>query len=318
MGHLNGRLGSDWSLPPEDITLNDFFDLHFYPFIEVRKKRPEHDRQQYDKHIRTVIGDAPIRELGNQILDDWIRQQIVKRLKPSTINKHIFLLNRVLNVATRWGIVRQNVFRDRTLQKLPTGDYKQRFLTEGEVVALLDACRRDKHPFIFLFAKLLILTGARKGEARLARWRDMDRANRIWTVPVSKSGRSRRIVLSDAADQMLDELRDRNLNLGLSVGPNDFLFINPRTGTSYDSFYAAWHRVRDMAGLPDVRIHDLRHSFASFLINKGASIYEVQQLLGHHHISMTQRYAHLLPNTLRNRVEIVSSALSETNASLFD
>ncbi|WP_267139843.1 site-specific integrase [Anianabacter salinae] len=210
------------------------------------------------------------------------------------------------------------MFHDRTLQKLPTGDYKQRFLTEREVIALLDEAQKDKHPFVYLFAKLLILTGARKGEARTARWRDMDRANRIWTVPVSKSGRSRRIVLSDSADALLDVLAERNMNLDIPVGPNDFLFTNPRTGTCYDSFYAAWHRIRDEAGLPEVRIHDLRHSFASFLINKGASIYEVQQLLGHHHISMTQRYAHLLPNTLRNRVEIVSSALNKASATLFD
>ncbi len=317
MGQIEHRIQSDWKLPPEDITLNDFFDEHFYPYIEYRKKRPEHDKQQYDKHIRKIIGHLPVRELGNQVLDQWTRQQIIKKLKPSTINKHIFLLNRILNIATRWGIVRQNVFHDRSLQKLPTGDYKQRFLTEREVVALLDACKKDRHPFVYLFAKLLILTGARKGEARLARWRDFDRANRIWTVPVSKSGRSRRIVLSDAADHLLDELASRNMNLEIAVTPNDYLFTNPRTGTCYDSFYAAWHRIRDVAGLPEVRIRDLRHSFASFLINKGASIYEVQQLLGHHHISMTQRYAHLLPNTLRNRVEIVSSALNATDDTLF-
>jgi site-specific recombinase XerD len=55
-----------------------------------------------------------------------------------------------------------------------------------------------------------------------------------------------------------------------------------------------------------VRIHDLRHTYASLLINKGASLYEVQKLLGHFHISMTERYAHLMPNTLAERVEIVA------------
>jgi site-specific recombinase XerD len=58
-----------------------------------------------------------------------------------------------------------------------------------------------------------------------------------------------------------------------------------------------------------VRIHDLRHTYASLLINNGASIYEVQQLLGHHYISMTERYAQLFPNTLQDRVNIIASAI---------
>ena len=68
----------------------------------------------------------------------------------------------------------------------------------------------------------------------------------------------------------------------------------------------AWDRARQRVGMDDVRIHDLRHTYASLLINRGASIYEVQKLLGHYHISMTERYAHLLPDTLQQRVEIVA------------
>lgn len=60
----------------------------------------------------------------------------------------------------------------------------------------------------------------------------------------------------------------------------------------------------------EVRIHDLRHTYASLLINRGATIYEVQKLLGHHHISMTERYVHLYPDTLQQRVELVASALA--------
>jgi site-specific recombinase XerD len=66
--------------------------------------------------------------------------------------------------------------------------------------------------------------------------------------------------------------------------------------------------------MQDVRIHDLRHTYASLLINRGASIYEVQKLLGHHHISMTERYAHLLPDTLHQRVEIVARLLDVSSA----
>ena len=78
----------------------------------------------------------------------------------------------------------------------------------------------------------------------------------------------------------------------------------------YNSVYLSWYAARAVADLDDVRIHDLRHTFASLLINKGVSIYEVQQLLGHSSVQMTQRYAHLTPNTLADRAEIVANIVS--------
>jgi site-specific recombinase XerD len=107
----------------------------------------------------------------------------------------------------------------------------------------------------------------------------------------------------------------RTRDLGLPTGPNDYLFINPKTGTRYNSFHIAYFKARDMAGLPDVRIHDLRHTYASLLINNGVSLYEVQELLGHSSAAMTQRYAHLQPNQLRNRTEIVSQLVEGKLAS---
>jgi site-specific recombinase XerD len=75
-------------------------------------------------------------------------------------------------------------------------------------------------------------------------------------------------------------------------------FANPDTGKPYVSVYCAWHTARTKAGLADVRMHDLRHSFASLLINSGRTLYEVQHLLGHTQVKTTQRYAHLSQDTL--------------------
>ena len=157
--------------------------------------------------------------------------------------------------------------------------------------------------------KLLILTGARKSEALKARWRDINIGAQIWNVPVSKNGRSRRIILSNAAIATLAEIEDTANRIGQHVTGDSFLFTNPKTGTHYHSFDAAWFRAKEFAGLYTTRLHDLRHTFASLLINNGASIFEVQKLLGHHHISMTERYAHLLPDTLKARVEIMPDKL---------
>ena len=130
-------------------------------------------------------------------------------------------------------------------------------------------------------------------------------------MPVSKNGRSRRIVLSDAAVEILNDARTKSEQLLLDVSDDTYVFRNPKSGKPYTSFYSAWFIVRDNAGLSDVRIHDLRHTFASLLVNKGVSLYEVQTLLGHSSMQMTQRYAHLAPDLLHSRTELVSSIINE-------
>ena len=127
---------------------------------------------------------------------------------------------------------------------------------------------------------------------------------------MSKNGRSRRIVLSDAAVDLLNAARAKSEQLLLDVSDNTYVFRNPKSGRPYKSFYSAWFIVRDNAGLSDVRIHDLRHTFASLLVNKGVSLYEVQTLLGHSSMQMTQRYAHLAPDLLHSRTELVSSIIN--------
>ena len=283
-----------------------FFDEKYLPYASLTKRRPELDRLVFNKHMRKTLGHLPLDALTTQVLDDWVMGHLTKGYKPGTINKHIFLVNRLLNLARRWGYIDQNTCEDRLIKRLPMGDYKQRFLTVEEIAKVLKSAQADQHPFMHHILKLLILTGARSSEARLARWRDFDMVRMIWTVPISKNGRARRIVMSSAVTKLLVDIKGRTAALGLPFDKDSHLFINPRLRKPYESFHLAWDRARQRVGMDDVRIHDLRHTYASLLINRGASIYEVQKLLGHYHISMTERYAHLLPDTLQQRVEIVA------------
>ncbi|MBU9697812.1 site-specific integrase [Rhodobacteraceae bacterium HSP-20] len=258
------------------------------------------------------MGDIPLEALTTEILDGWVIGQRRGGYKPGTINKHINYLNRILNLARVWEIENGPKRNCKVSKRMPMGDHRQKFLGEAEIHLVLESCRREQHPYLDLFVHLLILTGARSSEARLARWCDFDMQRMVWTVPLSKSGRARRIVLSSSAAKVLEQIRQRTEGLGLPVTTDSHLFINPRLRQPYKSFHLAWDRARRRLGMQDVRIHDLRHTYASLLINRGASIYEVQKLLGHHHISMTERYAHLLPDTLHQRVEIVARLLDDT------
>ena len=308
------KKGRNWiedrPVPIPGMTLADFFDNRYVPYAAITKRRPELDSLVFNKHIRPTLGQYQLNDLTTQILDDWISAHLRKNYKPGTVNKHINYLKRILNVARTWGLVRKTKEELRVSIRIPMGDPKQRFLSPDEVMRMIRACETEPHPYLGLFVNLLILTGARSSEARLAKWQEFDLVRRVWTVPISKNGRARRIILNEAAVRLLDDIRARSLSLGFGIGAGDHLFMNPHLKKPYKSFHLAWDRVRTRLNMREVRIHDLRHTYASLLINRGATIYEVQKLLGHHHISMTERYAHLYPDTLQQRVELVSSALA--------
>jgi integrase len=139
-----------------------------------------------------------------------------------------------------------------------------------------------------------------------AKWQDFDLEKRIWTVEFNKTGRTRYIPISDGMMRLLQEVP--------KYEGCDWVFPNPKTLKPYVSIFCSWNTARKKAGLPDVRIHDLRHSFASFLINSGRSLYEVQKILGHTQVKTTQRYAHLSQDSLvaaANTVSVQIPLLSE-------
>ena len=294
---------------PAKLTLEAFFDLKYYAFIQATKRRSKHDFYLFNKHIRPVLGAKLLNDISSEDIDHWMLHQMEVGYKSGTVNKHAAMLNRTLNIAVHWGYLEKNAFKGAAIRKLPVGDYVQRFLTRNEISQLLSACKQSTHPYLYLFVKLLLLTGARKSELRLAKWKDIDDDKMQLFVAISKSGRSRKIMLSNQAVKVLEQVRLRTDALGLPTTRDDWLFQNPRTRKPYTSFHLAFFAARKRAGLNTVRIHDLRHTYASLLINNGASIYEVQQLLGHYHISMTERYAQLFPNTLKDRVNIIASTI---------
>lgn len=294
----------------DKLTVSVFFDDYYFPHAEATKRVTQHDWGVFNKHIRPSLGRYLMVDLTNPVLDVWVREQLVAGYQRATINKHIHLMNRMLNLARHWGHIPQHNPYQHNIKRLRLGDYKQRFLTEEEINRLLRVCRADRHPYVYHIVQLLLLTGARKGEVRTARWQDIDFNKRIWTVPLSKNGRSRRVVLSSAAVETLHAARAVTEELMLPTTGDSYVFINPVTRTAYHSFNTVWFKVRGQAGLNDVRMHDLRHTYASLLINRGVSLYEVQRLLGHSSLQMTQRYAHLEPDLLHRRTELLSGVVS--------
>lgn len=178
---------------------------------------------------------------------------------------------------------------------------KERYLSAEEAQRLYEAVCASPNPMLKYIVPMLILSGARKREVLDAKWEDFDFTRRIWRIPMTKTGKARHVPLSDGALTILSTMpRDMNC---------PWVFANPDTGKPYVSIFCAWDTARKHAGLSDVRIHDLRHSFASLLINSGRTLYEVQHLLGHSQVKTTQRYAHLSQDTLLAAANAATRAL---------
>lgn len=166
--------------------------------------------------------------------------------------------------------------------------------------------RRDKpHPAALQAAnalRLIMLTGCRKGEALSATWSQFDLAGRTWTKPSShtKQQETHRIPLSIPAVMLLQDIKKQS-------GKSPYLF--PSGDSHQEDVKSAWTTIRHRAGIPDVRIHDLRHQFASVLVSAGQSLPVIGALLGHTRAETTQRYAHLFDEPLRAATEAAGAII---------
>ncbi len=142
---------------------------------------------------------------------------------------------------------------------------------------------------------LLLLTGARVRELLDARWEHVDVERKAWLIPTSKTGKPRYVPLSSAALDVITSLP--------RFDGCPWLIPNPDTLKPFVSIKHGWQAARAAAVLPGLRIHDLRHSAASFMINSSVDLFTVGKVLGHASYQSTQRYSHLANDTLLAAVE---------------
>jgi integrase len=181
---------------------------------------------------------------------------------------------------------------------------RERYLSHEEISRLataLDAAQDDRAAGII---RLCMLTGARVGEVRQARFEDFNLEHLSWTKPATttKQRRVHRVPISDEAAAIV---RQRRVTV---VKGSPWLFPGDIPGQPVQEIRRFWARIQEEIGINDVRIHDLRHTFASLLVSGGASLEMIGKLLGHSQMQTTQRYAHLMDSPLRAGVGAVASA----------
>lgn len=273
-------------------TLEEFVAETFLPYIKITKSSWKQDLSLLRRHILPALGKKPLDAITRTDALALMQKRISDGAAAGSVNRVIILLRYMFNQAIRWETVGVKVNPTKDIDLLRLNNQCQRFLSQEEAARLFEAVRQSNNPVLSSIVAMLLLTGARKREAMDARWDCIDWERRIWRIPISKSGKARYVPLSDGA---LLLLRQRRFEVGQQC---PWVFPNPDSGEPYKCINNSWDTARRRAGMPELRIHDLRHSFASFLINNGRSLYEVQKILGHSSAKMTERYAHLAHDTL--------------------
>jgi integrase len=222
---------------------------------------------------------------------------------------YLKLLRHALNLAVDWEMLDKNPAARVPLFNV---DNKiEHYLDEKQLEKLMYVLINDGNRPVCSIILFLLSTGARMNEALQAKWVHIDRRQKLWRIPseISKSKKVHSVPLNETALAILDDLE--------TEGKYDHLFVNVRTGKPYTTIHKVWSRLRQDAGLPHLRIHDLRHAFASYLVSSGHSLYMVQTILGHSDPSVTQRYAHLSTKSLQEAAssasDIITGARPESN-----
>lgn len=291
----------------KEVTFGHFANEVYLPNARVRKRSYRDDESRLQKHILPYIGAKKFDELNMALVTDVLHGATATGLQPATVNRIGALLSVICNLAIDHELIASNPMK--RVKKLQENNQIERYLSNEELQRLMLVLKHPEHytinsKTIVAIIQFLLLTGVRKREAMDMQWSDVDFTKSTWFLKFNKSGKARHIALNTDAIAILNALPKIST----------YIFANPETGKPYNDIRKTFDKVMQCADISNMRIHDLRHNFASLAVNSGESLFVVQKLLGHASPQTTQRYAHLQQSTLQNASEKIAAVIREVQA----
>jgi integrase len=289
-------------------TFANFFEAKYLPFVMAYKRSWKCDVTLINNHINPSLGHLLLVDVTTADIARVIHGMRLKKYAAGTCNRVLVLMRYAYALALKWNEAGITYNPAKDFQNLKQDNKLERFLSPEEATRLMVSVRLSENLMLQSIVPFLIYTGARKREVLDSKWVDIDWQEKSWRIPFTKSGKVRHVPLSEGALEVLLILKNATDQAAVKRGAlptHVWIFANPKTMKPYVSIFYSWDTARKLAGMPELRVHDLRHSFASFLVNAGRSLYEVQELLGHSDIRTTSRYAHLNRERLVNAVGCV-------------
>ena len=289
------------------VTLS--FGTYVERFWEAHARRwkprtQESNRKLIDRLLLPEFGHVPLTEITRAMVLKW-RDGLGER--PGTANRSLPVLSVMMTTAEAMGLRPKRSNPCRNVTRFPTNTI-ERFLALDEVSRLgaaLDSVE-DKHPHDCAMIRLLLLTGARKQEIETLQWSYLD--GNFAHLPDSKTG-AKTLYLGSAA---------RDLLAALPRNHDDWVFPD-KHGTGHAEIgWPRWAGIRAKAGLSDIRLHDLRHTFASHAAMNRVTLPTIGKLLGHALLETTERYAHLGDTSVREAAGRVSGHIARASGFAFE
>ncbi len=297
---------------PKRILFKDFAREYLeYSKANKAKSSYERDASIIKLHVLPVWGELDLTRITARSVEDY-KVRRLEVVTAATFNREFNTIKNMFRKAVEWGHLKENPTQG--VRWIRIGQTGFRFLSREEMSLLLGTCSDIGNRQFFGIVLMALNTGMRKGEILRLKWKEVDLRRRQIRVVSSEDGntknyKTRTIPLNRALEDFLKKHPRRLDSLYVFQGPSG----TPYTKTNYH-----FTRAVKRAGIPHVRFHDLRHTFASHLVMKGIDLRTVQELLGHGDMRMTLKYAHLAPDHVRKAVEVLDEPLVRCDAGILD
>jgi len=297
-----------------ELLLRNFLEQVYIPDAKRRgMKTIDKTDQMVRSHFADFL-DYRLDHITPKMIEKWQTDALAKGLKPTSINRALNPLRAIMTIAVEKEYLEIHPLK-RCKNLSVQDDMKERYLSAEEETRLRNQLeKRNQEKSIRLppdderiyadhimpIILVVLNTGMRRGEIFQLTWDNVSFKNNIITVTAdtAKSSRKRYINMNKETQRVLEDWNIYSSRVGL-------VFPNPATGKSLVEIKSMWVNILKDAGIDNFRFHDLRHTFASNLVMKGAPLYMVQKLLGHSTLEMTMRYAHLSPDSTAQAVALL-------------
>jgi integrase len=272
--------------PVTDLRFDDLAEDYFKK-VSKQKRSWRRDRLTLD-HLERGFRGKLVSEITTKAIEEYKAKRL-KDVSKSTINREIALLSNVFTTAITWKHTMANPVKGVARYEEP--DPIERLLTVDEEARLLEAASKHLKPILVLLTN----TGLRRNELLSLRWKNVHFATSQLLIPKTNCKRKqlRMVPLNSVARETLRALPK----------DHEYVFYNKKTGTYIRDIKTAFHAACEKAGIEGLRLHDLRHTFATRLRDKGESLTTIMKLMGHSKYETTLRYAHVLEKSQHDAVE---------------
>ena len=285
-----------------NITFSELFEEYYQPHIQNKDKKSTYDREVhlYKKWLKPVLGGVKLNLISRISLIRLLQPMEKKRLSNRSKNYAIALTRQIFNFAIRNELFAGDNPAARFDELKKEDNRRMKFISDEELNNLLEELKKHSYS-VYLMALISADCGLRAGEIFKLTWADVSLEEKMLFLRDTKNGKNRFAYMTNRVAEEFSKLKQGE--------GNEFVFQS-KTGSKIEHVSRTFERAVKALGLNDgitdrrqkVVFHSLRHTFASRLVQKRVSLYEVKELLGHSDIAMTQRYSHLANETLRQAV----------------